>query len=613
MGREFVVVVVLVLAGFMAYGQVAGYGFADLDDDQYVFENPHVRRGITWEGAGWALTTLYAANWHPLTWLSHMLDCELFSLDAGYHHLVSVFLHIANSVLLFLVFRRMTGAVWRSGMVAGLFLLHPLHVESVAWIAERKDVLSTLFFLLTLWAYGGYAARPGLARYGLVAGFLGLGLMAKPMLVTAPFVLLLLDCWPLGRFGKVGVLRLVGEKVPLFLMVAASSVVTFVAQHREGATSLTYEVPFGVRVENALVSYVAYLGKTLWPVRLAVFYPYRSEVATVEWAGALFLLLGISVWLISASRERGYWGVGWLWYLGTLVPVIGLVQVGEQAMADRYTYVPLIGVFVMGVWGLGELVGGRQWVRMGAAGLAGLVLMGCMVCTRSQVGHWENGVRLFKHALEVTRGSALVHNNLGVALMGRGRIEEAIAHYQEALRLRPGYATAHNNLGLAFLERGRPVEAIAQYRKALVIEPENAALHTNLGDALMAQGEAKEALVHFQEALRIEPNDPRPYNNLAWIRATHPDPRLRDGKEAVDLAERACGLWGGNHPNLLDTLAAAYAEEGRFVEAVATAEKALAASTGLNDLASEIEGRLEGYKAGRPFRESRATSGHGAS
>jgi len=746
MGREFWVVVILVFAGCVAYGQVAGHGFVDLDDDQYVFENPHVRGGLTWEGVGWAFTTMWMANWHPLTWLSHMVDCELFGLDAGYHHLMGVLLHLVNGVLLFFVLRRMTGAVWRSGMVVALFLLHPLHVESVAWVAERKDVLSTLFFLLTLWAYAGYAARPGWARYGLVVAFLGLGLLAKPMLVTVPFVLLLLDDWPLERFGKAGLKRLVGEKVPLFLMAAASSVVTFVAQHRGGAMGMTYGVPFGTRVENALVSYVSYLWKMVWPVGLGVFYPYRIQVPALEWLGALAVLVGISMGVIWASRRRPYLGVGWLWYLGTLVPVIGLVQVGEQAMADRYTYVPLIGVFVMGVWGVGELVASRRRVLWGAVGLVGVVLLGCMVRTWIQVGYWKNGITLFEHALEVAQDSALAHNNLGVALAEEGKLEESIphyqqalqinpryerahynlglamarqgklddamTHYQEALRINPRFSVAHNNLGVMLAQQGRQEEAIAHYREALRFTPDHVTAHFNLGLALAVKGEPDEAIFHYREALRLDPkyadahdnlgivlasqgkfeeaithyrqalrlnpesanayynlgvvlarqnkfaeaidlykesiridpayinayynlgtllvhrgehkqaiayyreairlkpDDPASLNDLAWILATHPDPGLRNGPEAVELAQKACDLWSTKDPNLLDTLAAAYAEAGRFPEAIATLRGAisLVAGGGPKGLVAEFEKHLRLYETGRPYREGEVSS-----
>ena len=746
MRRDFFLCVLLFAATLAVYGQVAWHDFVNIDDDVYVYENPRVRAGLTWDGVTWAFTTMDESNWHPLTWLSHMLDCQLFGLNAGFHHLVNVLLHILNSVLLYLLLKSMTDAPWRSAMVAALFALHPLHVESVAWVSERKDVLSTLFFILTLWAYGQYAAHPSLPRYGLVFGCLALGLMAKTMLVTVPFVLLLLDYWPLERLkeGDQGssVSWLIVEKVPLFALVALSSVVTFIAQQRGGAMPSIHAVPLGSRIENALVSYIAYIGKMLWPARLAIPYPYRDTEPAIQWVGAAVVLAGITVFLIWIGRRWRYLATGWLWYMGTLVPVIGLVQVGEQAMADRYTYVPLIGLFVIAVWGAVDLVGGwrRGWISLTAS--ASVVIIGCMAGTWFQVGHWQNSLTLFERAARVTEGSALIHNNLGLALKDRGRREEAIRHFEEALRIDPGYARAHSNLGVALMEQGKreeairhceqairidptlpkshlnlgfvmeqqgkwseaishfrevlrldpenadalynlgntlmaqgkQEEAIAYYQEALRIDPQYAQVHGNLGVALMEQGKPHEALIHFREEVRIDPrsdrghhnlgialiqqgkldeavacfrevvrlnpehpeaqlslalalagqgrleeaiphyegairlgpDDPRPYNNLAWIRATHPDPGFRNGAEAVRLAERACELSGQRDPNLLDTLAAAYAEAGRFPEAVATAQKAaeMALSAGWKELASGIEKQLQHFKEGRPYREA---------
>ena len=796
MRRDLAACVFLVLITLAVYGQGIDHGFVNYDDNEYVYENPHVRHGLTGKGAGWAFTTTRTGNWHPLTWLSHMLDCELFELNAGHHHLVNLCLHILNSLLLYLVVRRMTGAAWRSAMVAALFALHPLHVESVAWISERKDVLSTLFFMLTLWAYGRYAASPSWMRYGPVFVFLAWGLMAKPMLVTLPFVLLLLDFWPLGRFQSGGTLfRLVAEKVPLFALAAASSVVTFVAQRQEGAMSLTYVVPFKDRIANALVTYVAYIGKMFWPGHLAVFYPYRDALPTGHWVGAALVLVGVTVLVGWAGRRRRHLAVGWLWYLGTLVPVIGFVQVGAQSMADRYTYVPLIGLFVMVVWTLGDVAARWRNARIGIAALAGVAIFGCVGATWIQVGHWRNGITLFEHTLKVTTDNAVAHTNLGAALMeagreneatrqyrealridpghanahvnlgivlmGQGEEEQAIAHYREAVRIRPGFAQAHNQLGIALAQRGEIDEAIARYREAVRIRPEFAGAYSNLGAALMAkgntdeaitpfrmairldpesaqaygnlatalmlkgkpdegiahyrqalridpafaeghlnlaialsqqgrkdeaithhqeavrlnprmaevpldlgtapstpeslhdlgvslarqgrideavgpfrealrldptraefhtslalalavQGEFDDAIHHYGEAIRLKPDHPGPYNNLAWIRATHGDPRFRNGAEAVRLAERALELSGDRDPGYLDTLAAAYAEAGRFPEAVTTLAEAIsqAESRGMEDFVRESTVRLEGYKAGRQYRELRMNRDH---
>ena len=678
MRRDLALCLFIAVCTAVVYGQTVGHEFVNYDDGKYVYENVHVRNGLSWEGVGWAFTTLWASNWHPLTWLSHMLDCELFGLNAGVHHLGNVLLHILNSMLLCLVLRNMTGAVWRSAMVAALFALHPLHVESVAWVAERKDVLSTLFFMLTLGAYARYADRPSRTRYGLVFVFLALGLMAKPMLVTVPFVLLLLDYWPLERFRltQTNALRLlVMEKVPLFVLVAASSLVTFVAQQRGGATSLTFVVPFGLRIANALVSYVAYPGKILWPTGLAVLYPYRDAVSTVQWAGAAAVLAGVTVLVIWASRKRRYPAVGWLWYLGTLVPVIGLVQVGMQSMADRYTYVPAMGLFVMAVWGMADLLARWRLGRVVHAAMAGVVIVACMIGTWFQVDCWANTVTLFEHALKVARPSALAHNNLGLAFAEQGKREKAIAHYQEALRIHPTYAKAHANLGVLLMEKGKSSEAIrhcteavridpqlakghlnlgfvlfrqgkdeeaiASYREALRIQPTYAKAHYNLGFSLARQGKADEAISHFHEALavdpaspgahrslamalddkgeheeaighyreaiRLDPEDPISHNNLAWLRATHSSPSFRNGAEAVALAERACDLLGTRDPHFLDTLAAAYAEAGRFPKAIETLEEAisLAASGGQEELVLELEQRLQGYMLEHPYRKAR--------
>ncbi len=615
------------MAVLTVYFQVVEHDFMRFDDDLYVYENPHVIRGISWAGVGWAFTSMRTSNWHPLTWLSHMLDCQLFGLNAGYHHLTSVFLHILNSILLYLLLKTLTGAVWRSAVVAGLFALHPLHVESVAWVSERKDVLSALFFMLTLWVYVRYVARPCWQRYSLVFGCLALGLMAKPMLVTVPFVLLLLDYWPLGRFecveaseseatqnssakgceGRKPVpLQLIVEKVPLFVLAGLSSVVTFVAQQRGGAVVSITAVPVSSRIANALVTYVAYVGKMMWPSRLAVFYPPRYELSTVQWACAAVVLLGISVLVVWASRRWRYLAVGWFWYLGMLVPVIGLVQVGRQAMADRYTYLPLTGLFLMAVWGIADLTGRWRHRRTGLAVLAVIVILGCMAGTWFQVRLWQSGLTLLTHTLKVTKSNGIAHNNLGVALLELGNPEEAILHYREALRIDPKQAVAHNNLGIALMKTGRSEEAITHFQEALRIDPRNAPARTNLGVCLAARGMTEEAIVQYKEALRSAPDDPRPYNNLAWIRATNPDPRFRNGVRAVESAEKACDLWGYEDPGFLDTLAAAYAEAGRFSEAVATARKAvsLSASLGSKEAVQELKKRLHLYTAGRPFREN---------
>src|SRR6202167_1037861 len=523
------VCVALIAANLIVYASAWHHGFVNYDDDDYVTTNPVVLRGLTWHGVAWAFTTGYAVNWHPLTWLSHMLDVQLYGLDPGLHHLTNLLFHIVNTLLLFGLLHRMTRALGRSAFVAGLFAVHPLHVESVAWVAERKDVLSTLFWMLTLWAYQEYARRPGLRRYWAVLLFFALGLMAKPMLVTLPFVLLLLDFWPLGRVGigpnSAGgwalsrdgwatMRRLVFEKLPLLALAVVSSIVTFAIHRRGGAVISFAAAPLHIRMANALVSYVAYIGKMLWPARLAVLYPYAQSLPLWWLAGAFLGLMGISFAVIRAGPRHPYLSVGWFWYLGTLVPVIGLIQVGDQAMADRYTYVPLIGLFIIVAWGVPELLVRWPFRRIALAAAAGLVILACAIAARGQLQYWENSSTLWTRALAVTTGNNIAHNNLGVSLADQGKLDEAIAHYSEALRIKPDYADAHNNLGAALADQGKVDEAIAHYSEALRIKPDYADAHDNLGVSLCDQGKLDEGIAHFNEALRIKPDSAKAHNNL---------------------------------------------------------------------------------------------------
>ena len=532
---EFSICLFLIVAISAVFWQVRNHEFLNYDDKAYVTENSHVRAGLTLKGIIWAFTTTDADNWHPLTWLSHMLDYQLYGLNPAGHHLTSLLFHIVNTLLLFLVFKRMTGALWGSGFIAALFALHPLHVESVAWVAERKDVLSTFFWILTIWTYVRYTEQPRLNRYMLVLLSFALGLMAKPMLVTLPFVLLLVDYWPLGRlqFGprsgrhrlntsrskgtsdqRSFALRLVLEKVPLFVLAAVSSFLTFFVQRSGGAVAPLELVPLENRVANALVSYVSYIGKMIWPHRLAVFYPYPDTFPIWHVAGAGLLLGAVSFLAILGARRRPYLMVGWLWYLGTLVPVIGLVQVGLQAMADRYTYVPFIGLFIMVAMGVPDILSGWRYRGIVMAISGGLLLAIFMAITWLQVQYWQNGVTLFEHALEVTPNNPLSQSSLGAALADQGKTQEAIAHYTEALRIKPYNAEVHNNLGAALIQQGKIQEAIIHYTEALRINPEYVEAHYNLGNALARQGNTQEAIVHYTEVLRIKPDDADAHNNL---------------------------------------------------------------------------------------------------
>ena len=539
-GRALWITLSLIAVNVVIYAPLRHHDFINYDDPQYVSQNAPVLGGLTWHSVWWAFTTTSFSNWHPLTWISHMLDVQMFGMNPGAHHLVNLALHIANSILLLGVLYRMTGALGRSAFVAGLFAAHPLHVESVAWISERKDVLSTLFWMLTLWAYAWYVRRPRRSRYLLVVALFALGLMAKPMLVTLPFILLLLDFWPLRRVTLAprpvndpirgsrwlslakqlsGNVHLVLEKLPLFALSVASSIITFIAQQRGGAIVQLGAFPWKYRAANALVTYFAYIGKMLWPARLAAFYPYGDSLPAWLVAGAALGLIGATIMVVREARPRPYLPVGWLWYLGTLVPVIGLVQVGSQSMADRYTYVPLIGLFIIVAWGVPDLLARWPHRRPVLSAAAVLTILVCAVSARGQVRYWENTNTLWEHALKVTHGNYVAHNNLGVALASQGRVDEAIAQYSEAVRLKPDFAEAYYDLGLGLASQGKVNEAIAQYSEALRLNSNYAEAHNNLGVALAGQGKISDSIAQYSEALRLKPDDAVAHNNLGNLLA----------------------------------------------------------------------------------------------
>jgi hypothetical protein len=523
--RAKIVGALLVLGTFVLYAQVLGHEFIYLDDRTYVTENPAVLGGLSGGGIAWAFTTTYASNWHPLTWLSHMLDCELFGTEAGRHHLTNLLLHCANVCLLFALLFRMTGSLWPSAFVAALFGVHPLHVESVAWVAERKDVLSTFFGFLTLLAYVRYTEAPAARRYVLVAALLALGLLAKPMLVTWPCIMLLFDFWPLGRFATAASPRrrikdqtawdgshgfrpgVILEKTPFFALVALSSALTIYAQGRGGAVVSSSLIPLDARVTNALVSFVGYLEMAFWPVGLAVYYPHSYVAAPASnVVAAVIVLATLTILAIQASRRHPYWIVGWLFYLGTLVPVIGLVQVGSQAMADRYTYVPLIGVFIIIAWGARDVA-----IRLRTRHVAlSVVCGGCLgplaAVTWVQVGHWRDSTTLFTHALQVTRDNAPVQVFLAQTLYAQGKRREAIAHYSEAARINPHDPATVYNLGLALYLEGDVREAIARFSSLVGRQPQNVAAHFMLGDAYSSLDQLDKAVEHYTAVLRINPN-----------------------------------------------------------------------------------------------------------
>ncbi len=529
----------LVVATLAVYAKVINYQFINYDDGLYVTDNPMVQGGLTLPGLIGAFTSTCAGLWHPVTMLSHMLDCQLFGLHPGGHHLTSLLFHTANALLLFLWLQRTTGALGPSFLVAALFALHPLHVESVAWVAERKDVLSTFFWLLTMWAYVWYVESPGFRRYLLILACFILGLMAKPMLVTLPLVLLLLDYWPLHRWTSnrsatvspskgpsrvspdrktqqgVSIKRLAWEKAPLFALAALFTIVTFFAEKEVGAVTSLRDLALTSRLANVMVAYVSYLGQMFWPAHLAVLYPLPMHSLPIWQAPAAGLALAVLTFLaLRQARRHPYLPVGWLWYLGTLLPVIGLVQVGVQAMADRYTYVPFIGLFIVVVWGMADL--GARWrvPRLLLPVGAGVVLSALMICTWVQVSYWRDSISLYEHTLKVTSSNPLIQSNLGVVLAAQGKMDQAMAHFAEALRLKPDLAKTHNNLGLVLVAQGKMDQAMAQYAEALRLKPDYAEAHNNLGLALAAQGKMDQAVAQYAEALRLKPDLADAHNNL---------------------------------------------------------------------------------------------------
>jgi tetratricopeptide (TPR) repeat protein len=731
--RQVFISLTLVIATVVVYLPVRHYEFVGFDDDKFVTENPNIRDGLTRRSVRWTLTAglthdeRNADYWRPLSFLSHALDIELFGLRPAGHHLMNVGLHAATAVALFLVLQSMTNAFWRCAFVAALFALHPLRVESVAWVTERKDVLSGLFFMLTLGAYVGYVRHPfSWARYLAVGLLFALGLMSKSMVVTLPFVLLLLDYWPLGRTQWVTPVvagqnitttpgQLLKEKLPLFALAAASGLVTF-RRAAPGPMGLLARMPLGTRIANALLAYVGYISKMVWPTRLAVFYPLHPGLPAAAVMGAGVGLVAATAGVIRAARCKPWLVTGWFWYLGMLVPVIGVFQGSGEAMADRFTYLPSIGLLIMLCWSVPSRAMERWNLKAITCVAAAAVLALCAALSRVQVAYWKDSETLFRHALDVTRDNWLAQYNLGCSLRQEGRMQEAIGHYEQALRIKPDYVEAHDdlgvvlvhldrvqeamaqweqalrikpdyveahyNLGMALGQMGKIEEAIAQYEQALRIKPDFAEAQYNLGVALARLGRLPEAVGHWEQALRIKPDFAEAHNNLgnaltpssripeaiehleralrlkpdyaeaqynlgvalarlgrlpeavghweqalrlkpdyaeaennlAWLLATLAPADGGDPVRAVTLAEWACELTNNRVAAYLDTLAVAYAAVGRFNDAIATAQKAigLARSAGQTQVVSEIETRLELYRAGRAYRApASVTSPHG--
>jgi tetratricopeptide (TPR) repeat protein len=664
--RRVLIGVYLLLAAltWAVFGQTLGHQFVEYDDQNYVYENPEITAGLTIDGFIGAFAHPHARNWHPLTTISHMLDCQLFGLNPAGHHLTSVLLHMAAVLLLFSALWSMTGMPWRSAFVAAIFAIHPLRVESVAWVAERKDVLSALLCMLTLGAYTRYAHEPSLKRYLWTASFFALGLMSKATLITLPLVLLVLDYWPLARCrgpvpaqvneqnlsGKESLFssqRLIAEKIPLLFFSLLAAIATLVAQRQ--TVSYGDQLPLTWRLNNGLVSCVVYIAQMIWPAKLAVFYPHAAESLPFwEITLAVFFFAAITAMAFAFRKARPYLIVGWSWYLIFLIPVIGVIQVGLQARADRYTYLSQIGLYVALTWAAADLsiFSKRRRPLLACLAIAAIGILAWRGWI--QTSYWNNTESLWNHTIAVTSDNDLAHNNVAALLMRRGEIDDAISHYEQALKSHPhhreahyylsiallhnnlanalarkgrvddaivhyrkavelkdDFADAHSNLAAMLARKGQTGEALAHYEKATVIAPEDAGSHQRLASMLLKAGREEEAIAHYRRALEIEPGSIVALNGLAWSLATSRDATLRNGREAVALAEKASQLRDGkDNPIVLRTLAASYAESGRFLEAVSVAERALRSASD-SALVHALEGEIERYSSGATYAGSR--------
>jgi tetratricopeptide (TPR) repeat protein len=596
------------------YWPVIHDGFVSLDDHQYITDNAMVRAGLTWPGVIWAFTNTEAANWHPVTWLSHMVDCQFFGLHPGAHHLVNVGFHIANTLLLFTFLCRTTGALWRSAFVAALFAWHPLRVESVAWAAERKDVLCAFFWLLTLLAYARYAARikdklsGAWKHYTLALVFFALALLSKPMAVTLPFVLILLDVWPLNRLPlpplKASLKPLLLEKLPFLALSLAASAITYFAQKNGGAIWVQSSSQPSAHVTNLFVAYASYLEKIFWPTNLAVIYPFRDRWPTAVAAGAFLIIMAISLVTVWRFRPQPYLFAGWFWFLGTLVPVIGVVQFGAQFIADRYTYLPAIGLMAGLVWAAVDAIkwpAGQKLLTVAVAA----VLAACCLATTRQLNYWRDSETLFRHTLAVTEGNYTAANFLGLVLAAEGRKSEATPYYEESVRIAPRYPEAQFNLGMALLDGGDASAAVAHLTAATQLLPTAIGARFFLARALAMDGKKAESADQFQKVLAQDPNNVYALNELAWLRSTCQQDDLRDGKTAIKLAQHACELTQGRQPRFLLTLAAAYAETGNYHDAtvIAGGARKLALDSSQNDIANIADTLLKYFTTNQPFRE----------
>ncbi len=571
--KIILVIVLLVTAVIGLYGQVASHDFINFDDPEYVYANPYVQRGLSLAGIAWAFTTTHAANWHPVTWLSHMLVVQFFALNPAAHHFANILLHAANTALLLLLLSFLTGSLWRSAVVAALFALHPLHVESVAWVAELKDVLSTFFGLFTIYFYVWYLKQPNRRRYAFMLISFALGIMAKPMLVTLPVLLLLLDYWPLGRLGTIqsDVMAadkrpfrlLVREKIPLFILVAVSCVMTIYAQQKGNAIRSLADSSLSARTGNALLTYLEYLGKTFWPHDLAVLYPFSAEMPLWKPVVASTMLAAITLLVILCRKQHPYLIVGWFWYICTLVPVIGIVRVGQQAMADRYTYLPLIGIFIILVFGADKITSGWRFRRIVLLSVTVVMLSLCALTTWRQLSYWQNSTTLYEHTLAVTRDNYTIHNNIGFALDSEGKLDEALLHYNETIRIAPWYSKAHLNRGVTLRKKGLLDEAMVSVREAIKLNPDFAAAYIELGLSLLLKRLPDEAINNFQVALKLDPELADGYYNMGLAYTD-----LGKSQEAIEQFTKALLL----KPDDFDChyyLGVELAKQRRYDEAIA--------------------------------------------
>src|SRR6266705_3460014 len=639
---------VIVVLVWIIFGQTLAHDFVNYDDKTYVYGNSLVSAGLNLRGVSQAFVDTQTGNSHPLTIISHMIDCQIFDLKAGGHHFTNVLLHTIAALLLFLFLRDITGRFWASAFVPALFAIHPLRVESVAWIAERKDVLSAVFFFLTLGAYAHYARSRSLGRYLTMSILFVCGLMSKPMLVTTPVVLLLLDYWPIKRIvDSRSFWRMTFEKLPLFALSIASSIIAFLLQER--STGSIAQLPFIWRLQNALVSYVTYIWQMFWPADLAVFYPHPEDhLALWQVIISAAILLGMTLLIFIFRRSRPYLLVGWFWYLIMLLPVIGLVEVGLQGHADRYTYLPQIGLYLAIIWLVADVSSTLRHRKEILVAAASIIIVSLAGCAWKQTTYWRNSETLWTHTLAVTKHNDVAHTNFGMlltergqlddalshfqaaldvrsssahshydlslalihgdianALAGKGRLDEAMLHLREAVKFQPDYADAHYNLGTALFQKSELNEAIAEYRTTLSIHPYDAGAHTSLGNALVQKGFLGEAVDHYEKALQSEPDSILPLNNLAWVMSTGPDDWLRNNEIAVELATKANQLSKESNPVFTRTLAAAYAQAGQFEKAIETARRASeqANAQGVRGLALQIQEDVDLYQRHTPLRD----------